>query len=586
MAVNIKPEDFFMMTNVNQLLEAAEFLERKQQVPKAESDGQAKMSQAAPMIVAADKRQQRSPPTQQQSPVFFTQQDQSSLSSGATSPKRRRTTSAMVYASGENSNDSNPTGSNRSMSATSASHCHMNRATHNELEKNRRAHLRTCLESLKELVPLGPDSSRHTTLNLLTKARMFIKALEGQDRQLIADKEQLYRQQCLLRRHLELLSSRAGVTLPTVSDSGETTAKNTGSAVSTVTPQKPLMQQQPSTPRVSMMPHRIPSATAMDTAAMGLESDANSGCSRRSSIVSTTSSCLTSSSSGGGSLPSVNSEGSLCIVVDDPVMSRKRRRSDSTSSSSTVSATELDEIGMIEDVPEMPTGPEMQKKRIQRLPAMVPPAAPATSLMSSPKLADDAPKTYEPQIQSSQAPPTQLPPPPLPSMSPSFPQPQTVLSAGEPGSTAAVVAAQALLKSWAAMAASGNNLDNLLLPSFLQPRPTTMAPTTTVSAAPATTLQQQSYSPVSPYAMYHPNSILNINAITLAAVQQMVNARAVAGLANVPGGMEGQDFMAAAMRKNGMFATGLTKDTRDLMVNVPNHGRGGLLVLPTKLYES
>merc|ERR1711879_156590 len=42
-----------------------------------------------------------------------------------------------------------------------------NRSTHNELEKNRRAHLRNCLEKLKDIVPVGGDSSRHTTLGLL-----------------------------------------------------------------------------------------------------------------------------------------------------------------------------------------------------------------------------------------------------------------------------------------------------------------------------------------------------------------------------------------------------------------------------------
>lgn len=41
----------------------------------------------------------------------------------------------------------------------------------------RRAHLRNCLEKLKELVPLGPESSRHTTLGLLTKAKAFIKVI-------------------------------------------------------------------------------------------------------------------------------------------------------------------------------------------------------------------------------------------------------------------------------------------------------------------------------------------------------------------------------------------------------------------------
>ncbi|KAK3554600.1 hypothetical protein QTP70_027884, partial [Hemibagrus guttatus] len=50
-----------------------------------------------------------------------------------------------------------------------------NRSSHNELEKHRRAKLRLYLEQLKQLVPLGPDSTRHTTLSLLKRARMHIK---------------------------------------------------------------------------------------------------------------------------------------------------------------------------------------------------------------------------------------------------------------------------------------------------------------------------------------------------------------------------------------------------------------------------
>nr|CAD7457080.1 unnamed protein product [Timema tahoe] len=44
------------------------------------------------------------------------------------------------------------------------------------LGERRRAHLRNCLEKLKEMVPLGPEASRHTTLGLLTKAKRFIKS--------------------------------------------------------------------------------------------------------------------------------------------------------------------------------------------------------------------------------------------------------------------------------------------------------------------------------------------------------------------------------------------------------------------------
>jgi len=79
------------------------------------------------------------------------------------------------------------------------------RTTHNELEKNRRAHLRNCLEKLKEMVPLGQDTSRHTTLGLLTKAKRFIKCLEQQERKAAAQKETLQREHRYLRRRLDLL---------------------------------------------------------------------------------------------------------------------------------------------------------------------------------------------------------------------------------------------------------------------------------------------------------------------------------------------------------------------------------------------
>ncbi|XP_077259549.1 MAX dimerization protein [Temnothorax americanus] len=85
------------------------------------------------------------------------------------------------------------------------------RTTHNELEKNRRAHLRTCLEKLKLLVPLGPETSRHTTLGLLTKAKRFIKSLEDRERKHNIHKEQLSREHRFLRRRLEQLTNQTGL---------------------------------------------------------------------------------------------------------------------------------------------------------------------------------------------------------------------------------------------------------------------------------------------------------------------------------------------------------------------------------------
>ncbi|KAF7666641.1 hypothetical protein LDENG_00099800 [Lucifuga dentata] len=56
-----------------------------------------------------------------------------------------------------------------------------NRSIHKELEKNRRAQLRLCLEQLKQQVPLSSDSMRNTTLNLLRQAQLHIKKLQEQD---------------------------------------------------------------------------------------------------------------------------------------------------------------------------------------------------------------------------------------------------------------------------------------------------------------------------------------------------------------------------------------------------------------------
>ncbi|XP_013774543.1 max dimerization protein 1-like isoform X1 [Limulus polyphemus] len=95
----------------------------------------------------------------------------------------------------------------RAVSKKSHSQGHFNRTTHNELEKNRRAHLRDCMENLKEMVPLDPDSSRHTTLGLLTKAKLFIKGLEEREKKQQVQKEQLLREQRYLRRRRDHLGA-------------------------------------------------------------------------------------------------------------------------------------------------------------------------------------------------------------------------------------------------------------------------------------------------------------------------------------------------------------------------------------------
>ncbi|XP_044152950.1 max-interacting protein 1 isoform X1 [Bufo gargarizans] len=84
-----------------------------------------------------------------------------------------------------------------------------NRSTHNELEKNRRAHLRLCLERLKDLIPLEEESTRHTTLGLLNKAKLHIKKLEDSSRKGQHQLEMLEREQRFLKRRLEQLQGCA-----------------------------------------------------------------------------------------------------------------------------------------------------------------------------------------------------------------------------------------------------------------------------------------------------------------------------------------------------------------------------------------
>lgn len=107
------------------------------------------------------------------------------------------------------------------------------RSTHNELEKNRRAHLRQCLEKLKEMVPLGPESPKHTTLGLLTKAKRFIKSLEERERKIAIQKEQLSRENRILLRKLEQLSVQNSITKRrSISESSTSTVSSTNSSFS------------------------------------------------------------------------------------------------------------------------------------------------------------------------------------------------------------------------------------------------------------------------------------------------------------------------------------------------------------------
>uniref|UniRef100_A0A2K6T7W5 Max dimerization protein 3 n=1 Tax=Saimiri boliviensis boliviensis TaxID=39432 RepID=A0A2K6T7W5_SAIBB len=74
------------------------------------------------------------------------------------------------------------------------------RSVHNELEKRRRAQLKRCLERLKQQMPLGADCARYTTLSLLRRARMHIQKLEEQEQRARQLKERLRSKQQSLQR--------------------------------------------------------------------------------------------------------------------------------------------------------------------------------------------------------------------------------------------------------------------------------------------------------------------------------------------------------------------------------------------------
>uniref|UniRef100_A0AC34PUT8 BHLH domain-containing protein n=1 Tax=Panagrolaimus sp. JU765 TaxID=591449 RepID=A0AC34PUT8_9BILA len=77
------------------------------------------------------------------------------------------------------------------------------RAAHNELEKNRRANLRSYLDQIKDILPPEYDSSRDTTLSLLTRARNHIRQWRHKRDSLSCRKNELVLKNAKLRERIE-----------------------------------------------------------------------------------------------------------------------------------------------------------------------------------------------------------------------------------------------------------------------------------------------------------------------------------------------------------------------------------------------
>ncbi|KAL5110467.1 Max dimerization protein 1 [Taenia crassiceps] len=89
------------------------------------------------------------------------------------------------------------------------------RCTHNELEKSRRAHLRTCMDALKELLVFDTEAPRITTLTVLRKATSTIQQLQQRNEYLEACEDgekqrfsQLMKRRQALRKKIEAKRNR------------------------------------------------------------------------------------------------------------------------------------------------------------------------------------------------------------------------------------------------------------------------------------------------------------------------------------------------------------------------------------------
>ncbi|KAE9553183.1 hypothetical protein FO519_003622 [Halicephalobus sp. NKZ332] len=81
------------------------------------------------------------------------------------------------------------------------------RAAHNELEKNRRANLRSYLDQIKDILPPEYDSSRDTTLSLLTRARNHMKQWRQKQESLICRRSELLIKNAKLKEKIEKAKS-------------------------------------------------------------------------------------------------------------------------------------------------------------------------------------------------------------------------------------------------------------------------------------------------------------------------------------------------------------------------------------------
>ncbi|KAI1713239.1 helix-loop-helix DNA-binding domain-containing protein [Ditylenchus destructor] len=134
------------------------------------------------------------------SPNMIMQSTSSFQQSPQVSAQNFQTQSLMCVPTTSSPNASSPSSYSGSVASMST---RQSRAAHNELEKNRRANLRNYLDNLKAVLPSEGDSSRDTTLSLLTRARNYLRTVREQKEKLLEQRNALLAEHLRLCRGLE-----------------------------------------------------------------------------------------------------------------------------------------------------------------------------------------------------------------------------------------------------------------------------------------------------------------------------------------------------------------------------------------------
>uniref|UniRef100_A0A1B6M549 Max-binding protein MNT n=1 Tax=Graphocephala atropunctata TaxID=36148 RepID=A0A1B6M549_9HEMI len=79
------------------------------------------------------------------------------------------------------------------------------REVHNKLEKNRRAHLKECFETLKKQLPSSPEEKKTSNLSILHNAIRYIAVLKRKEREYEHEMERLAREKIAYQQRLSTL---------------------------------------------------------------------------------------------------------------------------------------------------------------------------------------------------------------------------------------------------------------------------------------------------------------------------------------------------------------------------------------------